>query len=825
MSLANCIPDMVARGEISPQRAKRMTDLFEQLEASYRQGMGPEAAAAQASEQTLRQLADAAALKRRQSLMQAAAQRRGRDDILKYRGKSPYAAIRAMMDRDVQAPYENVVTRAENIEFQAQSNIADFIQRHRRNFLGSPSNRAGLRDVLQELHGDSTGNPRAKTYADALADTLEGLRLRFNAAGGNIGKLRGWGITHRHDPLKVRRTSYDEWRGDLRELLDIAEMRDPDTGLRMSPQRLEEILRGSYEAIRTNGLSAEPLDPFLSQPKLANARAYHRVFVFKDGDAWMKYQAKYGSGDAFTTIMGHIRGMAHDIAALERFGPNPDATVKFLLDSVDRMEAQSDKAVPGAVTGSSGGRAATERLWSYLKGETSVPVLAEGWLERPSYYAIKTIAGTRDLLTAALLGSSPISAISDVNTQAMTRQFNGLPQTKVLWSYLKQLNPASAADRKLAIRLGLGMRDASHSLLGLSRYYGETHGPGVTQVIADDVLRLAGLNKWTEAGQRAFGLDFLGTLGDHRAKTFDALPNGLRDAMARYGIDASDWNVIRAAEPERRGGAAWVNARNIPDRRIGDKVQEMVLAETARAVQENTASARAMMQGGTRPGTLPGEFLRNSFQFKGFAVSLLMSQAQVLRELGPYRAGLYGAQFFIGMTMFGAASIQLREIAKGRDPRPMNTSEFWADAALQGGGLGIFGDIVGSFKNDRVDSLAGFALGPFYGLIKDARQAVRGSFDRQTESGGYNPGNPAGEGLRMAKRYMPGANLWYLRAAYERAILDQLSEMVDPEYAQRRSRVEQWARENGQGMWWEPGEAMPSRAPDMETAVGAEPQY
>lgn len=822
MSLGNCIPGMVERGEIDPQRAKRMSDLFEQLEQSYRESMGPEAAAAEASEATLRQMADAAALKRRQTLLQAAAQRRARADIATYRGSSPYAAIRAMMDRDLQAPYENIVTRAENIEFQAQAEIADFIQQHRRNFLGTASNKAGLRDVMQELHGDGTGNPRAKAYADALANTLESLRLRFNAAGGNIGKLRGWGITHRHDPLKVRRVPYDEWREDLREGLDIAAMRDPDTGLRMSPSRLEEVLRGSYEAIRTNGLSAEPLDPFMSQPKLANARAYHRVFVFQDGEAWLRYQAKYGSGDAFTTIMGHIRGISQDIASMERLGPNPDATVKFLLDSVDRMEAQSDKAVPGAVTGSSGGRAATERLWSYLKGETSVPVLAEGWLERPSYYAIKTIAGTRDLLTAALLGSSPISAISDINTQAMTRKLNGLPETKVLWSYLKQLNPASSADRKLAIRLGLGMRDASHSLLGLSRYYGETHGPQLTQVIADDVLRLAGLNKWTEAGQRAFGLDFLGTLGDLRGRSFDALPDAIRATFARYGITPEEWSAIRKAEPERRGSAAFINARNIADRRLGDKVQEMVLAETARAVQENTASARALMQGGTRPGTLAGEFLRNSFQFKGFAVSLIMSQAQVMRELGPYRAGLYGAQFFIGMTLFGAASIQLREIAKGRDPRPMDDREFWADAAMQGGGLGIFGDIVGSFKSDRIDSLAGFALGPFYGLVKDARQAATGMFDREREDGGVTQGNPGREAVRLAKRYAPGANLWYLRAAYERMILDRLSEAYDPDYGESRARVEQWARENGQGMWWEPGEDAPSRAPDFENAIGSE---
>lgn len=820
MSLGNCIPGMVERGEIDPVRAKRMQALFDQLQAHYAESMGSEAAAAEASEEALRQIADATALKKRQTLLQASAQKRARADVARYSGESSYAAVRAMMDGDIRAPYENVTRRTEAIEFAAQAGISDFIARHRRDFLGKPHDRAGVEDVVRELHGQGTGNSRAKVFADAIAETFESLRQRFNAAGGNIRKLKGWGFTHRHDALKVRRVSYDEWRADIREGLDIAAMRDPDTGGPMTSARLEEILRGGYESIRTGGLIGEPADPFMSQPKLANARAYPRTFVFKDGDSWLQYDAKYGSGNAFTSIINHVRGMSEDIAAMERFGPNPDATVRYLLDSVDRMEAQSSKPRPGAVTGTSGGRQRAEHLWKYIRGEYSAPVFAEGKLERASYLAIQVVAGTRDVLTAALLGSSPLSAISDFNTQLMTRKMNALPQTKVLLSYLKQLNPASSTDRKLAIRLGLGMRDASRSLLGLSRYMGQTHGPAITSVVADDVLRLSGLNKFTEAGQRAFGLDLLGTLGDHRADAFDALPKGLRGGMERYGITAGDWDVIRAAEPERVGKTEWVTARTVADRQAADRLMDMVLGETAAAVQENSPSSQALILNGTRPGTITGEFLRNSFQFKGFAVALMMQQAKRIASLGPYRGAIYGAQFFVGMTVFGAASIQLREIAKGRDPRPMNTPEFWADAALQGGGMGIFGDVVGAFKSDRIDSLAGFALGPFYGLVSDIKKQTAVASTRTRKDGTDRPGNPARAGITMAKRYLPGSNLWYLRAAYEREVLDRLSEEYDPDYARQRVDVEQWARENGQGLWWEPGATAPGRAPDMANALG-----
>lgn len=815
MSLGNCIPGMVERGEIDRARAKRMKELFDQLEADYARTMGPEAAAAAASEETLRQLADAAALKKRRTFLQASAQKRAQADMGKYKGGSPYAAIRAMMDRDSRAPYENVVKRTERIEFAAQAKIAGFIERHRRNFLGKPRHREGIQNVVRELHGQATGDARAKTFAEAISETFDGLRQRLNAAGGNIGKRRGWGLTHRHDALKVRRVEYAEWRADVREGLDIEAMRDPDTGGRMTPQRLEEIIHGAYQAIRSGGLIGEAIDPFTKPGKLANARSFPRVFVFKDGDAWLRYDAKYGAGNPFNAIMAEIRGRAEDIAAMERFGPDPDATVRWLLDSADRMEAQSAKPVPGAVTGASGGRHQAEHLWRYLKGENYAPVLAEGWMEKPSFYLLRGLQGTRDLLTAALLGSSPISAISDVNTQIMARKFNGLPTTKVLLSYLRQLNPASAADRRRAIRLGLGMRDASRSLLGLSRYIGETHGPSFTSVIADDVLRLSGLNKLTEAGQRAFGLDLLGELAEHRGAALGDVPPAIRGAMERYGITARDWDAIRAAEPDRVKSAEWINPTAIADGGAADRLMDMVLGETSAAVQENSPSATAIILQGTRPGTVGGELLRNSLQFKGFAVSLMLEQGRRIASLGPYRGGAYAAQFFVGMTLFGAASIQLREIAKGRDPRPMDEPGFWVNAMLQGGGLGVFGDLIGAVTGDRIDSIAGFIGGPFYGLAKDIKGAVKTALPAEHKDGSTREGNPGAALLKLSKRYTPGGNLWYLRAAFEREVLDRLSEQLDPEYATHREQVAQWARDNRQDYWWEPGDRVPQRGPEL----------
>src|SRR3546814_2504468 len=84
------------------------------------------------------------------------------------------------------------------------------------------------------------------------------------------------------------------------------------------------LLRNTYEAIRTNGLVDEADPGFYTTRKLANRHAEHRELVFKDGDAWMRYDRKYGTGNPFTAIMGHLRGMSQDIASLERFGPRSE---------------------------------------------------------------------------------------------------------------------------------------------------------------------------------------------------------------------------------------------------------------------------------------------------------------------------------------------------------------------------------------------------------------------------------------------------------------------------------------------------------------------
>lgn len=829
MSLGRCIPEMVKRGEIDAPRAKRMKELFDELEAYYAQSMGPDAAAAEASEATLKQLASEARLKKRQTLLQINRQREALRDLDRYSGGASFAAVRGLLDRDTNAPYANVVKRTEQIVFQAHADLRDFIQRHRRDFFGQPKDPETLRNVVREMHGQSTGDGSAKAAAGAIGDVAEKLRQRFNAAGGNIGKLDHW-YPHSWSPLLVRKVSQDDFVAAMMPELDRARILDARTGAPMADKALRTMLEGIYETIRTDGLTGDPSAALRGPGKLANQRAEHRVLHFKDADAWLRVNDRFGAErNPFNAIIGHIDGMARDIAMMERLGPNPDATMRYLLDAVAKKRA--GEAEPRALLKIGGGRTYTEKMYRFLKGEGRQLVEPDSLLYGPPMWVTRAVEGGKNLTTATKLGSATISAGTDLVTQRRAARLNGLPQTAILEQYLRQLNPASAADRELAAELELGMRDAAQSLSSLMRWGIETDRAGWTAVLADTSIRMSGLNKVTEAGQRAYGMVALRTLARHRAIPWDEVPALLRESLERYGIGATDWPTIRNAPTIDRGGRSYVSARAIRERgtvgsdAVAAKVMDWVLGETASAVQESSLTTRVALAAGDR-GSWSNLIFGTGMQFKAFGIGLMIEQGRRAMALGPTKGGLYGIDLFIGATLFGAAIIGLKEVSKGKDPPPMDNATFWGRASLQGGALSIMGDVLGwmagTYEGDRVGGYGDFLAGPLGSTVVDVQRAAQMALPgKERQDGSQREANPAGGAIYLARRNTPFLSSgWYTRAAWDRLVMDRLAEEYDPSFADRQAREAKRDATNRQGHWLTKDGV--KRAPEWENAWAAE---
>jgi hypothetical protein len=238
-------------------------------------------------------------------------------------------------------------------------------------------------------------------------------------------------------------------------------------------------------------------------------------------------------------------------------------------------------------------------------------------------------------------------------------------------------------------------------------------------------------------------------------------------------------------------------------------------------VPEGTVASRTLMVQGTRPGTIMGELVRNMAQFKSFGVAVAMLHAsRVAREVGAGRGAkgaLYAGSLLLTGGILGSLSLQLKELANGRDPRSMDDPAFWGAALLQGGGMGIYGDFLFANVNRFGGGLSGTLAGPMADRVNALRDLTIGNVMEL----GEDKTNFGREAVKFARGNTPGGNLWYVRLAYERVVLDQLQHMVDPEArAAFKKRVQNRKKNYGNDFWWKPGDAAPARAPDLGSAVG-----
>jgi hypothetical protein len=506
-------------------------------------------------------------------------------------------------------------------------------------------------------------------------------------------------------------------------------------------------------------------------------------------------------------MMGHVDTMSRDIALMEILGPNPAATVRWLKDTIEKSAELDVSPGSKAIERAGKGVPQIQRLYDEITGAD----------RRPESEKIALGFGAvRSVQTAAKLGAAILSALpTDPAMGAITRRFNGLPAYRMLGGYLKQLNPLSAADRKLAVRSGLIAEEWAHRTATSFRALGEEFTGEISKRLAAGVLRASGLAHFTQAGRWAFGMEFLGHLTDQVGKSFDKLDPALQRAMQRHGIGADTWELIRNAPLEEHRGSAWLFPSNVEDQLAGDRLLQMIQTEADFAVPVPDIRTRALMNRLPARGTWMGEIARTTLLFKSFGISVLMLHGRRMLEQTPINAARYAVAFTIATTLGGAAALELKEIAKGKDPRSPKGEgalQFWGAAMLQGGGWGIFGDFLGASENRFGGGFASTLAGPMVQSAQNIADATAGNIMRKSRGAKTHVGRDV---VKLIKQELPGSSLWYSRLAFERLLADQLQEHIDPDHRRSWRALERKAKDRGQEFWWEPGETSPERAPRL----------
>ncbi|ELX9510060.1 hypothetical protein RJN96_000126 [Enterobacter hormaechei] len=761
------------------------------------------------------ELKNEAALKKRRVALTIAARQRLDNFINSYQGRDGKleALSRTIaFHADGKSNFLSVESRGKATRDYALSQIQEAFEAVDPRFFHLFEDEASVRDLVYEMRGQDTGNLRAKKGAKAWADVTELLRRRFNDAGGDIGYLENWGVPQHHSMEKVGRVSRDKWVSDVIGKLDRKYYIRED-GKLMSDAELTTFLGEAYNTIATGGLNKLSDNGMRLSGARANRGNASRQIHFKDADSYLEYQKQYGDRSLWEVMVGHLEGISKDIALVETYGPNPDHVFRSILDEVTAKTATENPERTGRVKRLAN---STENLYNFISGKTQS--IANPHIARWS-------DNIRNWMVASRLGSALLASFSDLGTMYLSAKVTNLPMNQLFRNQLEAMNPANRTELARARRAGLAME----SLLGsVNRWAMDNMGPSVSRWAATAVMRASGLTAWSDAHKRAYGVTMMGSLGDIVTRTPDlaSLDSGDFRILKSKGVTDQDFSVWKLADQEDwgKGNNTMLTPESImriPDdavRHIGapERVKFDAMRRLLGAVAEEvdmaviTPGAREQMVtgGGLQRGTWKGELVRSVFLFKSFPISVVMRHWS--RAMGMPSAGgraAYIGTFIASTTILGALSQQLNDMASGRNPREMTGEEapkFWLGALLKGGGLGLYGDFLLSDHTRYGGGALASMLGPVAGLVDDVVKLGQGIPLNAVEG---KPEQTGGDLVKLGKGLIPGANLWYAKAALDHMIFNQMQEYFSPGYLRK---VEQRSKKQfNQTYWWRPQDTLP----------------
>lgn len=684
-----------------------------------------------------------------------------------------------------------------------------------------------IEDVYRELMGVRTGNKYAASMSKGIRQAFDISHKEYSAAGGIIGRIDNY-TPQVHNKRALATVDSSEWSSFIIDKLDLEKMVDLDTGLPFTRDKLLEMLPKIHEDIVTGGLNElssrleKGLTTMGGARGLAQKNSSSRFFVFKDAESFFEYNNKFGNGSdgLWDSIVSHIGGMANDTAILQKLGPNPTGIARALdgVMTVKGVGTINKRWVNG--------------MFDVLMGRTNGG--NEGRFSM-------VLSNLQNLMRSAYLGSASVSAITDTSYLAATAKINGLSPVKAMGRYFKLLSPGN--DKFLAQRSLTIMEDAIGRTLTDSRLTGEAMGGRVTRWLAGATNRLSGLHHMTKAAANAISLEVQANLAEMAGKSFSDLDPDFSSLLKSYGINDEMWDIISKSKSYvHENGSKFLNGEDIiksfPEQ--SDLIRKTALAvdtiqeELAQiATNEQTLRTRALTTGAAlsntaRKGSLARIFASNVFMFKSFPMTVMythmlpslqranipeatrmffsgkMSESMRALEKGKFD---HLAITAIGTTILGGAAIQMKQIIAGKSPKETD-STFWKAAMLQGGGAGIFGDVLfGDYSRFGRDPIIDMVAGPGVGLASDVLRATKGNFDRMVEGKDVNM---ARDLFKVAKRNTPLVNLWYTRLLTERYLTDNIEKMLDPKYHERRRKLERkLQKQYKQNYWWRKGESSP----------------
>lgn len=698
---------------------------------------------------------------------------------------------------------------------------------------------------LDDPAGTGPGIPKeAVEIAEVAHKWMEKARINQNRVGGYINKLPGYVAFQSHDMMRIRKEGFEQWRADIEERLDWTRTaagafdpaRNPKMTAKDKAKNRTNFLHNVYLSlasgvhIKAQG-SANPLASALEMGSLASRISHERILHFMDGEAWFEYNAKYGARNLRDAIMNGLSHAAGNTALMRMFGPSPQEN----LEAVSRDILLFLKKA--------GDLKAVDRFKKMQRCLDNEMKEVDNSINIPGSPSMAAVArNTRALISMSKLGGAVISGFSDIPTFAVEMAYQG----KSLFGSLARamVNMAkgrgSLEQRRILSSLGVYM-DAMCG--GIASRFGDADFSGKMSAAMRMYFKANLLSWWTDTHKASAGLMMAHDMALIKDLSFDQIKPQERRLLSLYGIDAEQWDMLRRGNMAMADGREYLTpdaAYDVTDDEIksylanqgkrvtslrlqnfreelADRLRTLYKDRVQYAVLEPDARTNALLHQGQEVGTALGEALRFISQFKSFPVVFM--QRAMGREL--YGRGAdswwrgavryHGEMSNLGLlialtTVFGYVSMTAKQLIAGKTPRGFTDEKGNFDAkmawkticaaAVQGGGMGIYGDFIFGEKSRMGNSLPATLAGPAIGIAGNAISVLQ-----DFREGEFGEG-PQANAARLMINNIPGNNLFYVRAALDYTILNSFYEWLNPGYLRRmRRRIE---KENNQTFYRQP---------------------
>ena len=669
----------------------------------------------------------------------------------------------------------------------------------------------------------TTKNPQIKKLAEIMEKHSELTRQALNARGANIPKMWGYVVRQSHDQFNVRAAAnrlgknvddiiadptlkgtdinynknYTAWKDFIMQYLDG----DRTFG---NTDNIDSFLLNSYNSLVGNKIQvADGAAQVYGSNSIAKGISNKRVLHFKSAKDWYAYNEKFGTGSLKETYYSGLMTAGRNIGMLDTLGTKPKENFEKIRVAIsNRMLAK---------------KRSTESLSSYRQFEKFMNVV-DGTVYTfdggTSGFAVaKWSAILRSVGNVAKLGGAVISAAADIGIYASEMKYQGRSFLGGMGEAMGGIGKIKNTKQKRDIAKGLGfLGDGTTYDISGRFQVGDNLNKGWTQ-IQRTFFKYNLLSWWTNTLKENSMLGMANYYANQKGLSFDQLNKPLQSFFGLYNIDGTKWDVIRkTAMSKADDGTEFINISELSNMSDADikkitgmndlsktelqiekdkfkySVSGMLLDRSIYAVIEPDARTKGTMTQGTLAGTGMGEAIRFMGQFKAFPMAI--GNKVLGREIAFLRDGSGNFSFKggknknVGRGMKGLASIMItsgfmgyismtaKDLLKGKEPRDPNNIKTIMAAFLQGGGLGIYGDVLFKEQRDAGSVVAGL-IGPAPTTAVDLGLALKYALSGE--------GGKAGKAAyRTVSSNIPFLNLFYIKTIFDYMVGFQIMETMNP---------------------------------------------